>query len=260
MFAASYGLLIPAVLSGVAPEPFLIAAVLLGQLLPAVLVTGAVGGRPAVRKLFGRVFRWRVHLGWYLLALLAVPAGTLLGCALISGPGVLRTLVSDPSVVLTYLASLTILPVVNLWEETAWMGVVQARLGALHGPVLAAVLTGPLFALLHLPLQLGVPAAEVALSMGVLMVVAIPLRLVLGWLYHRTGRSILLVAIWHAGFNATSNSPLVAGTGASGVLLSVTPWIVVTLWAVGILLNGSIPDEPAPAPEKARAASDVERR
>jgi hypothetical protein len=73
MFAVSYGLLIPAVLSGVAPEPFLVAAVLLGQLLPAVLVTAAAGGRPAVRALFGRVFRWRVHVGWYLLALLAVP-------------------------------------------------------------------------------------------------------------------------------------------------------------------------------------------
>jgi membrane protease YdiL (CAAX protease family) len=70
---------------------------------------------------------------------------------------VLRSVVSDPSVVLGYLAALTILPVVNLWEEAAWMGVVQARLGALHGPLVGAVLTGPLFALLHLPLQLGFP-------------------------------------------------------------------------------------------------------
>jgi membrane protease YdiL (CAAX protease family) len=87
--------------------------------------------------------------------------------------------------------------------------------------------------------------------MVVLMVVAIPLRLVLGWLHDRSGRSILLVAVLHAGFNATDNSPLVAGTGGSGVPLSATPWVVVIVWAIVILLVGpGTPDGPPPSPPR----------
>lgn len=145
---------------------------------------------------------------------LALPLGALLGLALLSGPGVLHPVVSDPLVGLAYLAALTILSVVNLWEETAWMGVVQDRLTATRGPLLAAVLTGPVFALLHLPLQLGSLAAGVAFGMVLLMVAAIPLRLVLGWLYDRTGRSILLVAALHASVNATASSSLMTGSAA----------------------------------------------
>jgi membrane protease YdiL (CAAX protease family) len=49
---------------------------------------------------------------------------------------------------------LTFLPN-NWWEEVAWMGFVQARLQRRRGPVLAAVLTAPLFALQHISLAVG---------------------------------------------------------------------------------------------------------
>jgi hypothetical protein len=63
MFAVSWAILIPPALAGIDLVPvFLLIAVLFGQLLPAVLVTAAVGGRPAVRELFSRVFRWRVSM------------------------------------------------------------------------------------------------------------------------------------------------------------------------------------------------------
>src|SRR3712207_8287691 len=45
----------------------------------------------------------------------------------------------------------------NLWEEAAWTGFVQARLQHRHGPLRAAVLTGPLFALQHIALFVGTP-------------------------------------------------------------------------------------------------------
>jgi membrane protease YdiL (CAAX protease family) len=237
MFGVGYGLLIPPALTGMPLEPFLLGAVLFGQLLPAVAVTGAAGGRPAVRDLFRRVFRWRVHVGWYLLALLGVPIASLLGSAAVFGPGALHALITDPSVIAAYLASLTILPVVNLWEEMAWMGVVQARLSARSGPLTAALLTGPLFGALHLPLELGRPAGAVAGSMVLLMVAVIPLRMVLGWFYDRTGGSILLVAVVHATFNATNNTSLLTAAAPDRAdLLSTTPWIVVALWAAVLLV------------------------
>src|SRR3712207_5544091 len=45
---------------------------LLGSLVPsavAILLTGLAGGKAALRELLGRLLRWRVHPGWYLLLL-----------------------------------------------------------------------------------------------------------------------------------------------------------------------------------------------
>lgn len=235
MFVVAGVLLVPPALAGLPQEPFLLGVVLFGQLGPALLVTGAAGGRPAVRELFRRVFRWRVHPGWYVLALLGLPLAALLTSAAVFGPGALFALVTDPSVILVYLGQLAILPLVNLWEETAWMGVVQARLARRHGMLIAAVITGPLFGLVHLPLHLGKPLGGVLLGTLVLMVLAIPLRLVFGWLYVRTGASILIVAIMHATYNATSNNTLLTAAAPGNEVLALTPAAVVVVWALLIV-------------------------
>jgi len=124
-----------------------------------------------------------------------------------------------------YLAQLAVLPLVNLWEETAVMGVMQARLTVSHGPVLAAVVTGLVFGFYHLPLQLGLPVGDIVVAMAVILVLAVLLRFVAGWLYAGTGGSILLVAGLHATFNAVNGSGLpLAATSA-----------VVAVWALALL-------------------------
>src|SRR3954467_14541785 len=65
MFVIGWAVLMPPALAGIELVPFfLLIAVLFAQLLPAVLVTAAVGGRPAVRELFSRVFRSGLDLVW----------------------------------------------------------------------------------------------------------------------------------------------------------------------------------------------------
>ena len=240
MFVVAWAFLIPAALAGVPLIPFpLLGAVFLGQLLPAVLVTWSVGRSPEVRKLFGCVFKWRVHPGWYLVALLAIPLAALLGTAAVFGGGALRALFTDSSVILAYLSSLTILPVVNIWEETAWMGVVQARLAGYRGSLLAAAVAGPLFGLVHMPLELGQPLGSFLLTMAALMLFAIPLRIVLGWMYNVTGGSILIVAIVHATFNATNNTQLLNGAAPGQAVLAPgggAVHLVVLAWAILILV------------------------
>lgn len=84
--------------------------------------------------------------------------------------------------------------IINLWEETAWMGFVQARLQVRHGAMLAAVLTAPLFALEHLPL-LFTPGQGTLLMLAVVLVLAVPMRIACGWLYNRTS-SIFVVGLF----------------------------------------------------------------
>src|SRR3954447_5734588 len=131
-FTVGWAILIPMLRAGIPTELALPAVVLLAQLLPATAITAAADGRAGVRALFGRMFRWRVGVGWYLLAGLALPAVTLLAATAVYGTGPIAAVVSRPSLVLVYLASL-LLVVENLGEETGWMGFVQARLQDRHG-------------------------------------------------------------------------------------------------------------------------------
>ena len=257
MFIIAWAFLVPAALAGVPLIPFpLLGAIFLGQLGPSVLVTWAGGGWPEVRHLFGRIFRWRVHPAWFLLAIFGIPIVSLLWTAAVFGGGAVHALFTNPKVFEEYLSALTILPIVSLWEETAWMGVVQARLATYRGPLLAAVITGPLFGLLHMPLQIGQPIGTFLLTMAALMVFGIPFRILLGWLYNVTGGSILIVAIAHTTFDATNNGQLLAGAAPGQFLLQPGGGAVHLVILAGAILAliltrgrlGSPTSEPSPAP------------
>src|SRR5512132_3436944 len=73
LFGIGWSVLINAALNGLPLEPFLLIDVVFAQLLPPVLIAAAQGGRAGIRALFGRIFRWRVALRWYLLAFLLIP-------------------------------------------------------------------------------------------------------------------------------------------------------------------------------------------
>ena len=94
----------------------------LAQLVPSLVVTAAPDGRAGVRDLVRRTFRWCVHLGWYAVAFLALPVAALLSSTVAFGSTAgLAALITDPDVLAAHLAF--ILPLVNLWEETAAVGV-----------------------------------------------------------------------------------------------------------------------------------------
>ena len=237
MLAVAFALLVPPALAGWALEPFLLATVVLAQLVPSVLVTAAVDGRAGVRDLFrrssaGACIRpgtpWRSwRCPWRRCS--ARPSRS-------ARPP--RCTPSSPTRpwCTAYLAQLAILPLINLWEETAVMGVIQARLTATRGPLVAAVLTGLVFGFYHLPLRLGQPLGELLIGMAFTLVLAVALRVVAGWLYARTGGSILLVAALHATYNAVNNTTLLTATAPGSMLLALTASIVVIIWAVGLLV------------------------
>src|SRR5215218_944180 len=86
----------------------------------AIFVTGVAEGRPGLRRLFAGVLRWRVGVGWWAMALLALPVLTLL-IALVTGTyhapdgGWLPLLTG-------YLVSAIVIGAIlgNVWEELAW--------------------------------------------------------------------------------------------------------------------------------------------
>ena len=179
----------------------------------ALLVTALQGGRPAVRELFRRMFRWRTNLGWWLLALFALPVGTVLLAVLLGDTAQLpsRNLLWQE---LLALAAAFLL--YNLPEEAAWAGFFQTRLEQRHNFFLAAVLTAIPFAAIHLPLQIINGEVDTAAGLGtnflLLLVFGMIVRAFLGMVLRGASNSILLVGLTHTMFNRSNGND---GIGAA---------------------------------------------
>jgi membrane protease YdiL (CAAX protease family) len=183
----------------------------------ALLVTGVADGRPGLRRLLAGVLHWRVGVGWYVVAVVALPVLTLL-IALATGTfrppaGGWLPMVSG------YVVQLLLFGVLfgNVWEEMGWTGVVQRRLMERHGLVAGGALTAIPFVLIHLPLAFGagfaVPVSTVLIIWGTLIVTAPFMRWLLGVTYLGTGGSILLVGILHGSFNGSGQLSAIPGGG-----------------------------------------------
>jgi hypothetical protein len=89
-----------------------------------------------------------------------------------------------------------------------------------------------------MPMELGQPIGQFLLAMAALMPTAIPLRIVLGWMYNVTGGSILIVAILLATFNATNNTQLLTAAAPAQLLLAPgdgAVHLVILAWAFAVL-------------------------
>lgn len=203
----------------------------------AALAVAALGsGRAGVRTLLARTFRWRAHPVWYAVAVLVLPVLGVAGATAVLGPQVLATVLAQPLAVLGFGSGLALVALVNLWEETGWTAAVQERLEAGHGVLAGSAVTGVLFALYHLPLQLGGSLTDLAVGTGLLLAVAVPFRLVAGRLYAATGGSVPVVALFHASFNVATSSVLfdavAPGVGALGVTIVAVTVAAAALWVL----------------------------
>jgi membrane protease YdiL (CAAX protease family) len=175
----------------------------------AFVVSAAAGGRDAVRDLARRCLRWRVGLRWYAVALLGLPAVTLLVDTALYGTAPMHALSENwPLLLSSYLPTLALMIVLyNLTEECGFTGFLFARLQDQHGPLRAAVLTTICFWLFHLPtfvIDTG-SWALAAIAMGFVLLPHLASRLIVGWLYNASGASVLIAGLFHATFNSTIN-------------------------------------------------------
>ena len=217
------------------------AAMLIFGLFPAaLLVTALQGGRPAVRELFRRMFRWRTNLGWWLLALFALPVGTVLLAVLLGDAAQLpsrnllwRELLALAAAFLLY----------NLPEEAAWAGFFQTRLEQRHNFSLAAVLTAIPFAAIHLPLQIINGEVDSATGLGtnfvLLLVFGVIVRVFLGMVLRGASNSILLVGLTHTMFNRSNGNDGIGAAildGENRQLAALVATVLLTI-TLGLILR-----------------------
>jgi uncharacterized protein len=99
------------------------------------------------------------------------------------------------------------LVLINMWEETAWSGVVQTRLERRYGLIKAAMLTAVPFALVHMPLHFigDFTVGSLGTALVTLLIVCVLVRLMIGVFLRGTRDSILAVAVLHSVFNRSNN-------------------------------------------------------
>lgn len=196
---------------------------LLAPLLAAVVVTGFRSGPGGPKDLVRRMGRWRFPPTWWLVVAspVLVLGLTLIGMDL---AGEDLPAWSDFSMfnglpAYGVFSTLLMVFVVNgLGEEGGWRGFLQDRLQHRFNPLPATLIVAAIWAVWHTPFFFILSTYSEFSPMTLVM---FPLGLtsgavVLAWIYNRTGRSILAVALWHTFYNMA-----VATAGASDLVQAV---------------------------------------
>ena len=181
-------------------------------LLPSVAVTVAViGGRSALMDLGRRLIRWRVPAAAYVAALATPPAIAFASVALTGEPVPLGSVMSA-SGALVYL--LYGIPLFLLTEEAGWRGAVLPRLQFRSNPLAASLLLGVIWSIWHLPI-LSIPdEGDYGISPVGFAVLVISTSVLITALVNFARGSVLVVAIFHAVFDATYSYTGVVGGGS----------------------------------------------
>jgi uncharacterized protein len=232
-----------------------ILAALVGPSVSGILLTGLVYGREGFRNLFTRMRRWRVGARWYAVALLTAPlvsTAVLIPLWLIS-PVFLPGIFASEAKVSFVLMGIVVGLIVGIFEELGWTGfAVPTLLKLRYGVLSTGLIVGVLWGAWHLlgndiwasvATSGGLPPALFAVGVGlVLLVGQLPAyRVLMVWVYERSGGSLLLAILMHASYSASTFilGP-VAGPGAmSGASLlaavlasAAATWVVVGVLAV----------------------------
>jgi membrane protease YdiL (CAAX protease family) len=153
--------------------------------------------------------RWRVGLRWYLIALFGFLVTMLLGASLFLGLAPLEALTQKWPLFFTLFLPEVFFPFVfiQIFEEAGWTGFMQHTLQERHGPMLASILVTPAFILMHLPPLLMDSCVGLSLLIvtGALIIVAVIFRIAIMCLYNDSGRSVLVVALFHSAYNSATS-------------------------------------------------------
>jgi membrane protease YdiL (CAAX protease family) len=186
-------------------DPLMIVAILtfLGAPLVALLVIALGFGRAGLRDLRSRLFRWRVGIRWYAVALLTAPllwTAILFALSLTSDAFLTGIITAEDRASL--LVAGLVLGLVGAFEELAWPGLATNELSKRHGLLATGLLVGLLWCLLHWPLFAAFDSGAVprALAVSAIFFFMVPYRVLMVWVYRHT-QSVLLAMLMHLALN-----------------------------------------------------------
>jgi membrane protease YdiL (CAAX protease family) len=192
--------------------------------LAALLAMGLTRGWAGIRELLGQILIWRVSIAWYLVALVG-PIVLVLLAVLLSM--LMGTTVESPWLAMPSAGDIggMIGPLIagSLGEELGWRGVGQRLLQKRSNVLIASVTVGLLWATWHNWPAIAPGGQLNGQELFESYVRLISTAVIYGWIYARTGGSLLLVMLAHAGHNIAVNllPSAILSTDAVPLLIAV---------------------------------------
>jgi uncharacterized protein len=155
----------------------------------AIIVTGAIKGKPGIIALLKRIAYWRVGLPWYLFVLFSTAVIGFLAIGL-------YVLTGGTAPAISFYIFLPGIITCGLTEEIGWRGFALPELQKKYSALTSSVIIGVIWAFWHFIITPGNPLFLMVFSLEVVM-----LSILFTWVYNNTKGSILLVALYHTVIN-----------------------------------------------------------
>ncbi len=203
-----------------------------GPSLAGLVVVATMEGRNGLGKMFRRLVYWRVGLVWWGVAFLGPVVLTLaavLGHILTGGPAPgftfwKREWHMAPILMLVLLLPLTGGP--GGEEPFGWRGYLQPSLQGKWGPFLTSVVVGIAWAVWHLPEFYNPASTQYAAGIRFFIPMAvmwISASILMTWIYHKTGGSVLLSGVIFHLMLDVSSATLLADFTMAGMTEGIPP-------------------------------------
>jgi membrane protease YdiL (CAAX protease family) len=206
--------------------------------VPAYVVSSAFSRMPGVRRSLRSLVAPPGRLGWYLAAILIVPADRLvsvrlareLGWGFLSH-GARAGGVLDLVPVVAVSFGYTLIFAGGLNEESGWTGFALPRLQARYSPMIASVILWALWMVWHVPLQVTGMWNPNLQSLTHALVGTFFARFIFTWLYNGSKGGVWTAVLLHTSANVTGEvvpiswaSPVVEGALALIVIVGARMW------------------------------------
>lgn len=187
-----------------------------GPALAAIIVVSLTYGQQGLRKLFGRLLIWRVGIQWYFIVLF-MPALVILFAISINtwtggiAPDFSAAIFPFGPNETPFLQKLVILIMVftlgfdGLGEEIGWRGFALPKLLEGRSALASSLILGAVWAIWHFPYALTYGTFLSGVSLYWFFINLLALSIIYTWIFNNTNQSLLLVLLFHAAGNTTSN-------------------------------------------------------
>lgn len=227
-----------------------------GPILSGVLMTGVYHGKKGYRDLFSRLFKWRIPVKWYVIALLIFPLTVFVALFALSlfspvyMPGIFDSGTHPIASAfglpggdkITMVLFVFMLGLFNGFvEELGWTGFVTPLLPLKQNIIKAGIILGIMWGLWHLLANyLGSDAGAGSVSLLLYIPVMLfsflpPFRILMIWVYRHTG-SLLLAVLMHASLDMFWMLSMPLSITGKERMVWYLLWAVV-LWSIVIIIS-----------------------
>jgi membrane protease YdiL (CAAX protease family) len=214
-----------------------------GPSIAGIIVIILVAGKDGLRDLTQRLFRWRVGVKWWLVAIFLPAALTLVavGVSLLLGGSIPPFTFFRQEwyyVIFFFLINMLGGP---LGEEFGWRGFALPRLQEKFNPLVSSLILGGIWGLWHIPQFFNPNAFHSVLGLGMLPVYVLAqmgLVTIMTWVYNSTKGSLLLGGlIYHTADNFWSTVLLTDATFTAAMQGVASGTVERQVWLISVIAN-----------------------